>query len=126
MRKRAVAHLKGDIWYWTAGFGAAGVLAAMLERRTVAAFLLMITGILMIMADSHVDPLALITEDALRPDEVAGSLPVTGRGCDLSLARPAPRRPLVGEPFHAGRDVHWLDGGEGEAVVLAVSRFGRG
>jgi hypothetical protein len=75
MRKRAVAHLKGNIWYWTAGFGVAGVLAAMLERRTVAAFLLMITGILMIMADSHVDPLALITEDALHPDdaEVAGS-----------------------------------------------------
>jgi hypothetical protein len=75
MRKRAVAHLKGNIWYWTAGFGAAGVLAAMtvLEWRTTAAFLLLTTGILMIMADSHVDPLALITENALHPDEVAGS-----------------------------------------------------
>ena len=74
MRKRAVAHLKGNIWYWTAGFGAAGVVATMLGWTTPAAFLFMITGILMIFADSHVDPLALITEDSLHPDdaEVAG------------------------------------------------------
>ena len=74
MRKRAVAHLKGNIWYWTAGLGVAGVLAAMLGWTTPAAFFFMATGLLMIMADSHVDPLALITEDSLHPDdaEVAG------------------------------------------------------
>jgi hypothetical protein len=74
MRKRAVAHLKGNIWYWTAGFGAAGVVAVMLGWTTPAAFLFMITGLLMIMADAHIDPLALITEDSLHPDdaEVAG------------------------------------------------------
>jgi hypothetical protein len=71
MRKRAVAHLKGNIWYWTAGFGAAGVVAVMLGWGTPAAFLFMITGLLMIMADAHIDPLALITEDSLHPDEVA-------------------------------------------------------
>ena len=71
MHRRAVAHLKGNIWYWTAGFGAAGAAAIMLGWGTPGAFLLMITGILMIMADAHVDPLALITEDALHPDEVA-------------------------------------------------------
>jgi hypothetical protein len=74
MRKRAVAHLRGNIWYWTAGIAVAGVVATMLGWRTVAAFIFMVTGILMIMADSHVDPLALITEDVLHPDdaEVAG------------------------------------------------------
>jgi len=75
MRKRAVAHLKGNIWYWTAGFGAAGVVATMLGWRTAAAFLFMITGILMIMADAHVDPLALITEDALHPDDAEVAVP---------------------------------------------------
>ena len=74
MRKRAVAHLKGNIWYWTAGFAVAGVVAMMLGWSTVTAVLFMLTGILTIMADSHVDPLALITEDVLHPDEdeVAG------------------------------------------------------
>jgi hypothetical protein len=57
-----------------AGFGAAGVVAVMLGWTTPAAFLFMITGLLMIMADAHIDPLALITEDSLHPDdaEVAG------------------------------------------------------
>jgi hypothetical protein len=30
----------------------------------------MIAGVLGVMADSHVDPLAVITEDALHPDSV--------------------------------------------------------
>ena len=74
MRRRAVAHLKGNIWYWTGGFALAGAAATALGWGTPAAFLLMVTGIFTIMADSHVDPLALITEDALHPEEaeVAG------------------------------------------------------
>jgi hypothetical protein len=78
MRKRAVAHLKGNIWYWTAGFGAAGVVATMLGRTSVAAFLFMVTGILMIFADSHVDPLALLTEDSLHPDDAEVASPPGG------------------------------------------------
>jgi hypothetical protein len=45
------------------------VLAALVGWTTPAAFFCMITGILMILADAHVDPLAFITEDALHPDE---------------------------------------------------------
>jgi hypothetical protein len=75
MHKRAVAHLKGNIWYWVAGFGVAGVVATMLGWGTPAAFLFMVTGILMIMADAHVDPLAFITEDALHPDEDEVAVP---------------------------------------------------
>jgi hypothetical protein len=78
MRKRAVAHLKGNIWYWTAGIGAAGVVATLLGWTTVAAFIFMVTGILMIMADAHVDPLALITEDALHPDDAEVTGPSGG------------------------------------------------
>ncbi len=79
MPKRAVAHLKGNIWYWTGGFGAAGAAAAALGWGTPAAFLLMLTGILMIMADAHVDPVALITEDALHPEEAEVAGP-SGKG----------------------------------------------
>ena len=78
MHKRAVAHLKGNIWYWTAGVAAASVLAVLLGWKTPAAFLFMITGILMIMADAHVDPLAFITEDALHPDEDEVAVPPGG------------------------------------------------
>ncbi len=69
MRRRAVAHLKGNIWYWTGGFALAGAAATALGWTTPAAFLFMLTGLFTIMADSHVDPLALVTEDALHPDE---------------------------------------------------------
>ena len=68
MRKHVTRHIKGNIWYWTGGFAAAGAVAAMLEWGTPAAFLLMITGILTIFADAHVDPVALITEDSLHPE----------------------------------------------------------
>ncbi len=68
-RKRAVAHLKGNIWLWIGGFAAVGVGAIALDFDTVGAFLLMVVGILIIMADAHVDPLALVTEDALDPED---------------------------------------------------------
>ena len=69
MRARAAAHLKGNIWYWIVGFAVAGGAAALLHWGTTAAVLIMITGVLIAMADAHVDPLALITEDALHPDD---------------------------------------------------------
>lgn len=69
MRKRAAAHLKGNIWLWIAGIAVVGTSAIMLDFGTIGAFLLMIVGILIIMADAHVDPLALVTEDALDPDD---------------------------------------------------------
>ena len=78
MHKRAVAHLKGNIWYWVAGFGVAGVVATMLGWGTPAAFLFLVTGIVMIMADAHVDPLALITEDSLHPDDAEVAVPPGG------------------------------------------------
>jgi hypothetical protein len=68
MRAHVTRHIKGNIWLWTAGFAVVGGLAALLRWRTTSAFLLMITGILLIMADAHVDPVAIITEDALHPD----------------------------------------------------------
>ena len=69
MRHRVVRHIKGNLWYWTIGFAVAGAAAAALGWGTPAAFLFMITGILGIMADAHIDPLAVITEDALHPDD---------------------------------------------------------
>ena len=68
MRQRAVKHLKGNIWYWIAGFAVAGAAAALMGWGTPAAFIFMITGILGVMASEHVDPVALITEDALHPE----------------------------------------------------------
>jgi len=77
MRHRVVRHIKGNLWWWTIGFGVAGAAAALLGWGTPAAFILMITGILGIMADAHVDPLAVITEDALHPDDVEIEQPST-------------------------------------------------
>ena len=68
MRKHVTRHLKGNIWYWTAGFAVAGAAATALGWGTPAAFCFMLTGILIIMADAHIDPVALITEDALHPE----------------------------------------------------------
>ncbi len=68
MRTRVTRHIKGNLWAWTGGFAAAGAAATALGWGTIAAFLLMITGILIIMADAHVDPLAIITEDALHQE----------------------------------------------------------
>jgi len=75
MRARAAAHLKGNIWLWIAGFLLAGAAAVALGWGTPAAFLFMAAGLLIIMADQHVDPVALVMEDALHPDEAE----VTGR-----------------------------------------------
>jgi len=79
MRKHVTRHIKGNLWYWTAGFGAAGAAAAALGWGTPAAWLLMLTGILMIMADAHIDPVAFITEDALHPEEAEVAGP-SGKG----------------------------------------------
>jgi hypothetical protein len=68
MRKRVTKHIKGNLWAWTGGFAAAGAAAAALHWGTIAAFILMITGILIIMADARVDPLAILTEDVLHPE----------------------------------------------------------
>jgi hypothetical protein len=76
MRKRAAAHLKGNIWFWTAGFFAAGAAATALRWGTAAAVLFMVAGIFMIMADSHVDPLAVVTEDVLHPDDAEVATPL--------------------------------------------------
>ena len=69
MRARAAAHLKGNIWLWICGFLVAGAACAALGWGTPAAFLFMIAGLFIIMADQHVNPVALVTEDALHPDE---------------------------------------------------------
>ena len=75
MRARAAAHLKGNIWLWIAGLPLAGAAFGALGWSTPAAFCFMIGGLFIILADSHVDPLTLVTEDALHPDkaEVPGS-----------------------------------------------------
>ena len=68
MRQHAVRHIKGNIWYWAAGFAAVGAACTALRWGTPAAFLFMITGLLTIFADAHIDPVALITEPALDPE----------------------------------------------------------
>ncbi len=74
MRGHVERHIKGNIWYWVAGFAAAGAAFTALRWGTPAAFCFMLTGLLTIFADAHIDPVALITEDALHPEEaeVAG------------------------------------------------------
>ena len=69
MRARAAAHLKGNIWLWIGGLLLAGAAATVPGWSTPAAFCFMAAGLFIIMADQHVDPLALVTEDALHPDE---------------------------------------------------------
>lgn len=88
MPHRAVKHIKGNIWLWTGGFAAAGAVALALGWSTIGAFLLMITGILTIMADAHVDPLAIITEDALHPEGTEiDQPPGTGTGSPVTVGR---------------------------------------
>jgi len=85
MRKHVTRHIKGNLWAWTGGFAAAGAVAAALDWGTIAAFLLMITGILIIMADAHVDPLAIITEDVLHPEGTEiDQPPGTGTGSPVT------------------------------------------
>ena len=88
MPHRAVKHIKGNIWYWTGGFAVAGAAATALGWTTPAAFLFMVTGILIIFADAHVDPLALITEDALHPEGTEiDQPPGTGTGSPVTVGR---------------------------------------
>ena len=87
MPHRAVKHVKGNLWLWTGGFAVAGAASLALGWSTIGAFLLMITGILVIMADAHVDPLAIITEDVLHPEEPGPEIeqpPGTGTGSPVT------------------------------------------
>lgn len=81
MRARAAAHLKGNIWLWIAGLMLAGLAAIALGWGTPAAFLFMIAGLFIIMADQHIDPVAIVTEDALHPDDAEVDAP---RGTDAT------------------------------------------
>ena len=85
MRARATKHIKGNLWLWTGGFAAAGAAAVALGWGTIGAFLLMVTGLLIIMADAHVDPLAIITEDVLHPEgPEIDQPPGTGTGSPMT------------------------------------------
>jgi hypothetical protein len=85
MRKRVTKHIKGNLWAWTGGFAVAGAAFTALGWGTPAAVLFMITGILMIFADAHVDPLAIITEDALHPEGAEiDQPPGTGTGSPVT------------------------------------------
>jgi hypothetical protein len=85
MRKHVARHIKGNTWYWVAGFAVAGAACVALRWGTPAAFLFMIAGLLTIFADAHVDPVALITEPALDPEgtEVVQP-PGTGTGSPVT------------------------------------------
>ncbi len=92
MRKHVTRHIKGNIWHWTGGFAVAGTAFVALGWGTPAAFCFMLTGIMMIFADAHIDPVALITEDALHPDEaeVAGAPGQGAPAAPSTTARTAP------------------------------------
>ena len=88
MRQHAVRHIKGNIWYWVGGFAAAGAAFTALRWGTPAAFCFMLTGILTIFADAHIDPVALITEDALHPEGTEiDQPPGTGTGSPVTVGR---------------------------------------
>jgi hypothetical protein len=69
MRAHAAKHLKGNIWHWIGGLFLAGAAFVVLGWGTPAAFCFMLAGLFIILADQHVDPVALVTEDTLHPDE---------------------------------------------------------
>ncbi len=88
MRQHAVRHIKGNIWYWVSGFAVAGAAATALGWTTPAAFLFMVTGIGIIFADAHIDPVALITEDALHPEGTEIEQPPgAGTGSPVTVGR---------------------------------------
>ena len=67
------------------GFAVAGAVALALGWSTIGAFLIMVTGILIIMADAHIDPIAFVTEDALHPEETEiDQPPGTGTGSPVT------------------------------------------
>ena len=85
MRKHVARHIKGNIWYWVAGFAVVGAAFVALGWSTPAAFCLMITGLLIIFADAHIDPVALITEDSLHPEGTEFEQPPgTGTGSPVT------------------------------------------
>ncbi len=85
MRKHVTRHIKGNIWYWAGGFAAAGAAFLALGWSTPAAFCLRVTGIRVIFADAHIDPVALITEDALHPEGTEVEQPPgTGTGSPVT------------------------------------------
>ena len=85
MRQHAARHIKGNIWSWVGGFAAAGAACVALGWSTPAAFCFMITGLLVIFADAHVDPVALITEPALDPEGTEiDQPPGTGTGSPVT------------------------------------------
>ena len=99
MRRQAAAHLKGNIWAWIGGLLLAGAAAVALGWSTPAAFCFMFAGLFIILADSHVDPVALITEDALHPEDAEAPGPAAPRAAAAKegtladravLALPAP------------------------------------
>ncbi len=69
MRARTAAHLKGNMWLWIGGLAVVAAVAAALRWGTIAAFLLMIVGILIMMKSQDVDPVAFLTEDVLHPED---------------------------------------------------------
>lgn len=88
MRKRVTRHIKGNIWYWAGGFAVAGAAFTALRWGTPAAFCFMLTGILMIFADARIDPVALVTADALDPESPGiDQPPETGTGSPVTLGR---------------------------------------
>ena len=85
MRAGVTRHIKGNIWYWVAGFAVAGAAFTALRWGTPAAFCFMLTGLLTIFADAHIDPVALITEDALDPEGTEiDQPPGTGTGSPVT------------------------------------------
>ena len=68
MRAYAAKHLKGNIWQWTGGLAVVGARFAAVGWSTPAAFCFMLTGLLVVFADARIDPVALLTADALHPE----------------------------------------------------------
>lgn len=89
MRAHAARHLKGNIWHWIGGLFLAGAAFVALRWGTPAAFCFMLAGLFIILADQHVDPLALVTEDALHPEEA--ELP----GSTAAQGTPAAKEPTL-------------------------------
>ena len=94
MRQRAAAHLKGNIWHWIGGLLLAGAVSVAMGWGTPAAFCFMLAGLFIILADQHIDPVALVTEDALHPEEaeVPGA---AVKGAAVTGATPADRAVLI-------------------------------
>ena len=71
MEHPVLTHVRDHIWLWIAGVAALGVLLAVLGQSTLAAFLFMVDGILLMLKSQGTDILALVTEDPLAGNEDA-------------------------------------------------------